>query len=78
METPSCVEADFTGRPAGWGKEQDELYNRERYHRPNDEYRASFTYQGLAQEVRVAIRVALAVANTAALPTLWAPEPPSR
>ncbi len=63
---------DFTGRPAGWGQEQDELYNRERYHRPSDEYRPSFTYEGLAQEVRIAIRVALAIANSAAMPQ-WLP-----
>src|SRR6266702_4093838 len=59
---------DFVGRPAGWGKEQDELYNRERYHQPSDEYRPTFTYAGLAQEVRVTVRLALAIANT--------PEPP--
>jgi len=59
---------DFVGRPAGWGKEQDELYNRERYHQPSDEYRPTFTYAGLAQEVRVTMRLALAIANT--------PEPP--
>src|SRR6266480_4612711 len=59
---------DFVGRPAGWGKDQDELYNRERYHQPSDEYRPTFTYAGLAQEVRVTMRLALAIANT--------PEPP--
>src|SRR6266480_2621649 len=59
---------DFVGRPTGWGKEQDELYNRERYHQPSDEYHPTFTYAGLAQEVRVTMRLALAIANT--------PEPP--
>src|SRR5256714_3284414 len=59
---------DFVGRPAGWGKEQDELYNRERYHQPSDEYRPTFNYAGVAQEVRVTVRLALAIANT--------PEPP--
>jgi Zn-dependent M28 family amino/carboxypeptidase len=63
---------DFVGRPAGWGKTEDERYNRERYHRPSDLYRPSFTYEGLVQEVRVMLRVALAVANAAALPQ-WLP-----
>ena len=63
---------DFIGRPAGWGKEQDELYNRERYHRPSDEYRPTFTYEGMAQEVRVTMWVALAVANAPELPR-WLP-----
>ncbi|OLB05066.1 MAG: hypothetical protein AUH06_10710 [Gemmatimonadetes bacterium 13_2_20CM_69_27] len=63
---------DFVGRPAGWGNEQDELYNRTRYHQPSDEYRATFSYAGLAQEVRVTMRLALAVANAPELPR-WLP-----
>ena len=63
---------DFLGRPAGWGKAEDERYNSERYHRPSDRYRSSFTYEGLVQEVRVTLRVALAVANATALPQ-WLP-----
>lgn len=63
---------DFVGRPAGWGRDEEERYVRERYHQPSDEYRASFTYDGMAQEVRVAPRVALAVANAPTLPQ-WLP-----
>ena len=63
---------DFIGRPAGWGKEQDELYNRERYHQPSDQYRPTFAYEGMAQEVRVTMRVALAVANAPEVPR-WLP-----
>jgi Zn-dependent M28 family amino/carboxypeptidase len=63
---------DFVGRPTGWGRDEEERYIRERYHQPSDEYRASFTYAGMAQEVRVALRVALAVANAPALPQ-WLP-----
>ncbi|HUK22412.1 MAG TPA: hypothetical protein VLV45_12775 [Gemmatimonadales bacterium] len=33
---------DFVGRPAGWGEEQSRIYNKERYHRPSDEYRSDF------------------------------------
>jgi Zn-dependent M28 family amino/carboxypeptidase len=63
---------DFVDRPAGWGKEQAEAYNRERYHQPGDEYRPTFRYEGMVQEVRVALRVALAVANAPTLPH-WLP-----
>jgi len=63
---------DFIGQPPGWGKQQEGLYNQERYHRPSDEYRPTFTYQGTAQEVRVALRVAIAVANAPELPR-WLP-----
>jgi len=63
---------DFVDRPAGWGREKAQLYNRARYHQPGDEYRSTFTYQGMAQEVRVALRVAFAVANAPGLPQ-WLP-----
>src|SRR3989454_16860 len=63
---------DFVGRPAGWGEQEATRYNRERYHQPGDEYRPTFTYAGMAQEVRVAMRVALAVANAPAMPR-WLP-----
>jgi Zn-dependent M28 family amino/carboxypeptidase len=63
---------DFVGRPAGWGREQAALYNRERYHQPSDEYRAGFSYDGMAQEVRVTLRVVVAVANADAMPQ-WLP-----
>jgi len=59
---------DFVGRPAGWGEQEAARYNRERYHQPGDEYRPTFSYAGMAQEVRVALRVALAVANEPAMP----------
>src|SRR5437867_2740064 len=63
---------DFVGRPKGWGEEQENIYNEQRYHQPSDEYRSSFRYDGLAQEVRVTVRTALAVANNAQLPR-WLP-----
>ena len=63
---------DFVGRPAGWGREQAALYNRTRYHQPGDEYRPGFSYDGMAQEVRVALGVAVAVANAQGMPQ-WLP-----
>ena len=63
---------DFIGKPAGWGREQADLYNRTRYHQPSDEYRASFTYGGMAQEARVALRLAVTIANAPSMPE-WLP-----
>jgi Zn-dependent M28 family amino/carboxypeptidase len=63
---------DFVGRAAAWGKEQEEQYNQHRYHQPSDEYSSSFRYEGMAQQVRVALRVALTVANASELPR-WLP-----
>lgn len=63
---------DFIGRPRGWGEEQENLYNQQRYHQPSDEYQPTFRYAGMAQEVRVTVRVARAIANDPALPR-WLP-----
>jgi Zn-dependent M28 family amino/carboxypeptidase len=63
---------DFVGRPKGWGEEQENLYNQQRYHRPSDEYSTAFRYVGMAQEVRVTVRTAIAVANSPQLPR-WLP-----
>jgi Zn-dependent M28 family amino/carboxypeptidase len=63
---------DFVGRPGGWGREENRRYNEERYHQPSDEYSSAFNYEGMVQEVRVAMRVALAVANAPSLP-VWLP-----
>ena len=63
---------DFVGRPKGWGEEQESAYNQQRYHQPSDEYQPTFRYAGMAQEVRVTVRVARAIANDPAMPR-WLP-----
>ena len=63
---------DFLGRPVGWGEQQAHLFNEERYHQPSDEYKPTFTYEGMAQQARVLMRIALAVANAAEAPR-WLP-----
>lgn len=59
---------DFVGRAQGWGEQQESTYNQERYHQPSDEYRPTFRYAGMVQEVRVTVRTARAVANAPAMP----------
>ena len=63
---------DFVGRPKGWGEEQENVYNQQRYHQPSDEYQPTFRYDGMAQEVRVTVRTARAIANDVAMPK-WLP-----
>jgi Zn-dependent M28 family amino/carboxypeptidase len=42
----SVSEGDlFAGHPPGWGKEQKEEYDAQRYHRPTDEYRADMDFR---------------------------------
>lgn len=63
---------DFVGRPAAWGKAEDDRFNEERYHQPSDEYSPAFNYDGTVQEIRVVLRVARAVADAASMPQ-WLP-----
>ncbi|MBI1967930.1 MAG: M20/M25/M40 family metallo-hydrolase [Gemmatimonadetes bacterium] len=63
---------DFVGRPAGWGQQQKDLYNSQRYHQPSDEYSPAFDYEGAVQEIRVLMRVALTVADVLTMPQ-WLP-----
>jgi Zn-dependent M28 family amino/carboxypeptidase len=35
----------FAGHPPGWGKQQKEEFNAQRYHRPTDEYRADMDFR---------------------------------
>jgi Zn-dependent M28 family amino/carboxypeptidase len=60
---------DFVGRPAGWGKQQQDAYNANRYHQPSDELLPEYGPEGAEQAMRVVARVAVAVANAAAQPT---------
>ena len=59
---------DAVGHPSGWMREQKDVYNRDRYHQPGDQLLPWYTVDGTLQEMRIAIRVALAVGNAAALP----------
>jgi Zn-dependent M28 family amino/carboxypeptidase len=61
----------FVDRPANWGEEQGQKYNEERYHQPQDEILPWFNMAGVAQQLRVILRTAIALANAPAQPT-WA------
>jgi Zn-dependent M28 family amino/carboxypeptidase len=63
---------DFVGHPKPWGEEQERIYNEQRYHQPSDEYQPTFRYDGMAQQVRVTVRTAQAVANNRDAPR-WLP-----
>ncbi len=64
--------SDFVGRPAGWGKEQKELYTEKRYHQPSDELLPWFSYDGAMQQLRVIVRTAVLVGNAPVQP-VWSP-----
>jgi Zn-dependent M28 family amino/carboxypeptidase len=61
--------ADFIGRPAGWAEARRREYTATRYHQPQDELLPWFSMDGALQQLRVVLRVAVAVANTPAPPS---------
>jgi Zn-dependent M28 family amino/carboxypeptidase len=63
---------DYVGRPAGWGKAQQDEYVAQRYHQPSDEILPWFTDDGVAQQLRVIVRAAVAIGSAPHQPT-WNP-----
>ncbi|HWH02237.1 MAG TPA: M28 family peptidase [Gemmatimonadales bacterium] len=63
---------DFIGKPGGWGRQQEQDFEEHRYHQPSDEWTPLFRYDGMSQEVRVVMRLTLAVADATDLPR-WLP-----
>ena len=61
--------SDFVGKPAGWGKEQKDLYVAKRYHQPSDEILPWFSYDGAMQQLRVIIRTPVLIGNASGQPT---------
>ena len=60
----------YIGQPADYGQKKKDEYVAKRYHQPSDEVLPSFTYDGAAQQLRVIVRTAVAVANAPAQP-VW-------
>lgn len=61
--------ADFVGRPAGWGKQQDEDYTAHRYHQPSDEYGPDWDLSGAVQLSDIVYRLGLSLGNARTVPT---------
>jgi len=59
---------DFTGRPTGWGAQQEEDYLAHRYHQPSDAYRANFDLRGAVQLSTAVLDFATQIANAATVP----------
>ncbi len=59
---------DFVGRPAGWGAEQIEKYEKTDYHQPSDEYRDSWDLSGAVEDAQLCFLLGVRVANADAMP----------
>jgi hypothetical protein len=61
---------DVIGKPAGWGKEQQEKWEATRYHQPSDEYSDDWNLSGAVEDVQLLFYVGLRAANDRAMP-VW-------
>ena len=59
---------DVIGKPAGWGREQVEAYEKNTYHQPSDEYSDSLDFSGAVEDARLAFYVGCRVADADAMP----------
>lgn len=59
---------DYEGQAPGYGEEKKNEYTEKRYHQPSDEVLPSFKYDGAAQQLRVIVRTAVAVADAPTQP----------
>ena len=60
---------DFIDRPAGWGQEQMEAWEEEKYHQPGDELEESWNFDGMVEDARLAFLATIAIANADAMPS---------
>jgi Zn-dependent M28 family amino/carboxypeptidase len=60
--------SNYVGQAPGYGEQKKNEYTEKRYHQPSDEVLPWFTYDGAAQQLRVIVRTAVAVAYSAAQP----------
>jgi Zn-dependent M28 family amino/carboxypeptidase len=63
---------DFIGKPADWGKQQVELYEKEHYHQPSDEMKPDWNFDGMVDDARLGFECGVDIAERDALPK-WVP-----
>ena len=59
---------DVVGKPAGYGREQVEAYEKNTYHQPSDEYRDTLDFAGAVEDARLAFLLGLRVADADQMP----------
>jgi Zn-dependent M28 family amino/carboxypeptidase len=59
---------DVIGRPAGYGRQQLENYEKNNYHQPSDELSDDWDFSGAVEDTRLAFLLGIRVANADAMP----------
>jgi Zn-dependent M28 family amino/carboxypeptidase len=63
---------DVIGKPAGWGKQQQEDFEAKSYHQVSDELRPDWDFSGAVEDAQFILYLGEKVANATALPA-WRP-----
>jgi Zn-dependent M28 family amino/carboxypeptidase len=63
---------DYIGHPAGWGREQIEIYERTNYHQPSDQIQPSWSFDGMIDNAQLGFAVGVKLANADRMPG-WVP-----
>ena len=56
------------GKPPGWGKEQQERFEKTDYHQPSDHLRPDWDFAGAIEDVQLYFQLGAVVANTTEMP----------
>lgn len=64
--------SDFEGKPEGWGKQQTEDFENNRYHQPSDELQDSWNFDGMVDDAQLGFYIGVEVGNAHSMPT-WNP-----
>jgi Zn-dependent M28 family amino/carboxypeptidase len=64
---------DYIERPAQWGLQRKQEYTSERYHKPRDEYDASWDLAGAVEDIEAFVRVGMMIAASNDYPE-WNPK----
>lgn len=59
---------EVIGKPAGWGKEQQEKWEAVSYHQPSDQMTADWNLAGAVEDLQVGFLCGLSIAQTAEMP----------
>jgi Zn-dependent M28 family amino/carboxypeptidase len=59
---------DFIGKPAGWGREQEEQWEAKHYHQPSDQLDGSWNFDGMVQDAQLGFFAGWLIAQADSMP----------
>ena len=62
----------FVGRPPEWGRQQADIYEKQHYHQPSDQFDPAWDFAGAVEDGQLLLLTGLRVANDRRLPS-WKP-----